>query len=248
MMSQQIEALPQLTWHDLQEARTALWLEGNPAKALKSLPVNPLKQDVTTLPVALKNVVLDVAITAHIELKQFENACFLMQTHQRWEPLILLQIGMRRVDVALQTLQHLPPKSSPYWGEHLLSISQNQLQLWPSFLQLRNRLESDIRTLFRMNALDAIDQLVGYLNSFSQLNPEVFKLVGRCFVYCELYPQAYHLLQHACRLNPLDAESYFHLGELYMRTSQKQKARIMFRQALMMNATYEPARMLLKKL
>jgi tetratricopeptide (TPR) repeat protein len=247
-MSTQIDRLARLDWQDLHDARTALWLEENPRKALELLPLNPLKEDLSTLPVGMRNLVLDLAITAHIELKQLENASFLLQTHKRWEQLVLLQIAMRRMEQASQTLKNLPTKSASYWAEHLLAISKNQLMHWPTFLQLRNRLESDIRTFFSLNAFDAIDQLVGYLNSFSQLNPEVFKLVGRCFVYCGLYPQAYHLLQHSCKLNPVDAESYFHLGELYLRTAQKEKSRLMLTQALMMNPACEPAKVLLSQI
>jgi tetratricopeptide (TPR) repeat protein len=235
-------------WEALLPSRQALFIEKDAYLALKLLPLNPFLVDVSNQSIAFQNALIDVASYAYLNTGQLKEATLLWKRYGRFEQASLGFICMRQYQLAREMLEALTPKRQAYWGEVVFRACSNQLDVWPSFLHLRNRLEGDLMMMFRFKALDCMEQVMGYLNSFSLLNPEVYKLVGRVFTYSGLLQQAYFLLQRSLEKNPLDPENYFHLAQLYIEMKQRNKAKLMLRQALAINAEYTPVQDLLSSL
>ena len=237
-----------LHWDALLPARQALFIQKDAQQALKLLPLNPFLVDVSHQSIAIQNALIDVASQAYLQTGQLKEATLLWKRYNRFEQASLGFICMRQYQLAREMIEALTPKRQAYWGEVVFRTCSNQLDVWPSFLHLRNRLEGDLMMMFRFKALDCMEQMMGYLNSFSLLNPEVFKLVGRLFTYSGLLQQAYFLLQRSLEKNPMDPENYFHLAQLYLEMKQRNKAKLMLRQALAINPDYTPVQDLLASL
>jgi len=237
-----------LHWDALLPARQALFIQKDAHQALKLLPLNPLLVDLSHQSIPIQNALIDLASQAFLETGQLKEATLLWKRYNRFEQASLGFICMRQYPQAQEMLDGLTPKRQAYWAEVVFRTCSNQLDVWPSFLHLRNRLEGDLMMMFRFKALDCMEHMMGYLNSFSLLNPEVFKLMGRVFTYSGLLQQAYFLLQRSLEKNPLDPENYFHLAQLYLEMQQRNKAKLMLRQALAINADYTPVRDLLASL
>lgn len=233
---------------DLLPARQALFVEKNARRALQLLPINPLEVEVFSQTLPVQNVLIDLASQAYLQTGQLKEATLLWKRYGRHEQACLGFICMRQYPPAREMITALTPKQQAYWAEVVFRACSNQLDVWPSFLHLRNRLEGDLMLMFRFDALDCMEQVMAYLNSFALLNPEVFKLVGRLFTTQGLLQQAYYLLQRSLERNPLDPENYFHLGQLYLEMKQRHKAKLMLRQALLINAEYTPVQDLLASL
>ncbi|MCE2930589.1 MAG: tetratricopeptide repeat protein [Vampirovibrionales bacterium] len=234
-----------LHWDALLPARQALFIQKDAQQALELLPINPFLVDVSHQSIPIQNALIDLTSQAYLETGQLKEATLLWKRYGRFEQASLGFICMRQYPLAREMLDGLTPKHQAYWAEVVFRTCTNQLDVWPSFLHLRNRLEGDLLMMFRFKALDCLEHMMGYLNSFSLLNPEVFKLVGRVFTYSGLLQQAYLLLQRSLEKNPLDPENYFHLAQLYLQMQQRQKAKLMLRQAIAINADYTPVRDLL---
>jgi len=235
-------------WGDLMPARRALFVEKDARKALQLLPINLLEVEVSKHSLPVQNAMIDIASQAYLQTGQLKQATLLWQRYGRYEQACLGFICMRQYPHARKMITALTPKRQAYWAEVVLRACSNQLDVWPSFLHLRNRLEGDLMLMLRFDALDCLEQVMAYLNSFALLNPEVFKLVGRLFTTQGLLQQAYYLLQRSLEKNPLDPENYFHLGQLYLEMKQREKAKLMLRQALFINAEYTPVQDLLASL
>jgi tetratricopeptide (TPR) repeat protein len=237
-----------LHWADLLPARHALFVEKDARKALQLLPIDPFFGGLSSQSIPFQNALIDVASHAYLQTGQLKEATLLWKRYGRFEQACLGFICMRQYQPAREMIAALTPKRQAYWAEVVFRACSNQLNVWPSFLHLRNRLEGDLMLMFRFDALDCMEQVMAYLNSFALLNPEVFKLVGRVFTANGLLQQAYFLLQRSLEKNPLDPENYFHLGQLYLEMKQRHKAKLMLRQALSINAEYTPVQDLLASL
>jgi len=237
-----------LHWDALLPARHALFVQKDAQQALKLLPMNPFFVNVSNESIAFQNALIDVASRAYLSTGQLKEATLLWTPYGRVVQACLGFICMNQETMAHEMIKGLTSKSQAYWAEVIFRTYKNQLDVWPSFLHLRNRLEGDLVMMFRFKALACMEQMMGYLNSFSLLNPEVFKLVGRVFTYSGLLQQAYFLLQRSLEKNPLDPENYFHLAQLYIEMKQRNKAKLMLRQALAINADYTPVQDLLASL
>ncbi|XVJ52247.1 MAG: tetratricopeptide repeat protein [Vampirovibrio sp.] len=237
-----------LTWDSLTPSRQALWIEKNPKKALSLLPLNPLHASTSHIDPPLLNALVDLCATAYLDAQELQHATRLLHQYKRWEQAALGYLCQRQYLKAKEALQNLPKCSQISWADIVYRAASNQLDVWPSFLHLRNRLEGDLFLMYRFQAIDCMEQLMAYLGSFAQLNPEVYKLVGRTFMYSGLLTQAYNLFQRSVQMNPMDTENYYHLGQLYIETRQTKHARLMFQQVLAMNPDYTPASDLLQTL
>ena len=237
-----------LYWDALLPARHALFIQKDAHQALKLLPINPLLVNISNETKALQNALIDLATSAYIATGQLKEATLLWKQYGRFEQASLGFICLRQYALAREMIESLTPKRQAYWAEVAFRACTNQLDVWPSFLHLRNRLEGDLMMLYRFKAFDGMEQIMGYLNSFVLLNPEVFKLVGRTFTYSGLLQQAYSLLQRSLEKNPMDAENYYHLAQLYLEMKQRSKAKMMLWQALAINPDYTPVSDLLHSL
>lgn len=137
------------------------------------------------------------------------------------------------------------PQHHPHWEETLLTVVQQELSHWPHYLHLRNRLEEVVQELYHTQQPEPLDALLRYLEAFAQINGEVYKLVGRAFLYCGVWSLSLQLLHKALQHQPFDAETYYHLGEWYVANRQWVQAKRCLQQTLMIYPSYSPAQWLL---
>jgi tetratricopeptide (TPR) repeat protein len=244
-MNATAHAAPQfpLAFKDFQPAREALWIEKNPNTALQRLPINPLEQPVGSYSPPIQNLAIDLCGEIFMQRGDLARALLLFKKYARHEEVVICLVAQKKYAEAAAYCRSIPSEGSQYhpWRLTLMSTAQGNLNFWPSYLQLRNRLESDVHRLCQIKALDALDNLLAYVISFGLLNPEVFKLAGRTLMFNGFHVQAKRLLEQAIVTNPLDTEAYFHIAEFYKLGRKYPQARLMLKQVLLMNATYTPA-------
>lgn len=134
-----------------------------------------------------------------------------------------------------------------HWAFTLYGLATRQLQSWPTFLQIRNHIESDVAYLVQANQLQMLDNLLSYTDFLAQLNPESYKLIGRALFHSGLRQQAGPLLMRGQKVYPQDPEVYYHLAQFHCANEDFAVARLMLNQALLINPHYVPARDLLQR-
>lgn len=135
-----------------------------------------------------------------------------------------------------------------HWGLCLLGFIQRKPTIAPTFLQVRNHLEADIKHLFQAQAWTYLENLLCYMDYLSQINPEVYKLIGRSLMHAGQLVQAQYLLIKGQKTLPNDPEIYFHLGQAYQACCNYKDSLLMVKQCLMMNPGYYPASELKQRL
>jgi tetratricopeptide (TPR) repeat protein len=250
-MSLPTRALPAkpLKFADFDAVRHALWVEKDTKEAFKQLPLNPLEVDVHHYPTAIRNLMMDLTAEIFFQRNDLTRAVLLFKKYQRHEDVVLCLVAKKAyAEAETYWKQHgiTMPDGSHTWAETLMATAKGSLTFWPTFLQLRNRLESDVYRFGQLKAYDALDNVLAYVVSFAMLNPEVYKLAGRALMFNGFQVQARPLLEQAIRNNPLDAESYFHMAQFYLTNRLPERAHLLLRQVLLMNPTYSPAEALLK--
>jgi tetratricopeptide (TPR) repeat protein len=252
-MSLPPHALPSkpLSFVDFEAVRTLLWVNKDAKEAFKQLPINPLEVDVHHYPTAIRHLVVDLTAEIFLQRNDVTRALLLFKKYERHEDVMLCLVAKKsykEAEAYWQTHGKRLPNENHAWAETLVATVKGNLTFWPTFLQLRNRLESDVYRFGQLKAYDALDNLLAYVVSFAMLNPEVYKLAGRALMFNGFQVQARPLLEQAIRNNPIDAESYFHMAQFYISNRLPHRACLLLRQVLLMNPTYTPAHALLKNL
>jgi hypothetical protein len=139
-------------------------------------------------------------------------------------------------------------KHPTHWCLSLYGLVTNQLEAFPSLLQIRNHLESDIASFIAADRPDYVENVLGHVDLLMQINLESAKFAGRALLYAGWLGRAAPLLLQGQRVLPNDPEVYFHLGQLSLLQEHFPEARLMLRQCLMINPAYRPAEELLTKI
>lgn len=139
-------------------------------------------------------------------------------------------------------------KRPRHWGLYLLGFVTRQPYGVPPFLHIRNHLEADLMMLCDAGRYTLIDGVLNYLPFLSQINPEAYKLAGRALMNKGHTVQAKQLLELGQSTMPQDLEVYFNLAQCLVQCQNKPRAILMLKQALLMNANYQPAQKLLQEL
>ncbi len=134
------------------------------------------------------------------------------------------------------------------WGKVLLGILDQKLEAIPTFLQVRNFLESTLNYLFKAGQTDFAHKLIGAKDFFADCNIESYKYIGRVLMDNGYEDLAFEYFYKSISLIPQDYEAYFHLGELYLRKNDLQKAINSYKSVLELNPYHTPAEKILKKL
>ncbi len=139
-------------------------------------------------------------------------------------------------------------KRPNHWCISLYGMITQQLRTYPTLLQIRNHVESDIANLIGAGQHVFLENLLGYADFMTQLNLEAPKFVGRALMNCDWLDRAEPFLLKGQRSLPNDPEIYFHLGQYSKAQQHYAEARLMLKQCLMISPTYTPALDLLHKI
>lgn len=142
----------------------------------------------------------------------------------------------------------VPENIAISWGKVFLGVLDQKLEAIPTFLQVRNFLESTLNYLFKAKQTDFAYKLIGAKDFFADCNIESYKYIGRVLMDNGHEDLAFEYFNKSINLIPQDYEAYFHLGELYLRQNNIQKAIYSYKKVLELNPYHTPAEKILKKL
>ena len=230
-------------------AREALWLmpKSQPKQALEALQPTALK-NVDFNDTAQDQIYTELVTYAMFEQKRYLAAAeFCLKRHAFFLSgyAFLLNGQLKQCQ---QAWRYLAKQCKQHWAFALLGLITSDVKQYPTFLQIRHYIEADIVNLHESGQLSYLNQLLRYSQWLAQINPEVYKLIGRSFLGLGELKRAEAYLLKGQQTYPQDAEIYFHLGQYYHAAEQPKVARLMLNQCLMINAHYNPARLLREQL
>ncbi len=135
-----------------------------------------------------------------------------------------------------------------HWCASLFGMLTHQVSTYPTLLQIRNHLESDITNFIQANQIQYMENLLMYADFLGQLNLEAYKFFGRALMNAGWTEKAESFLLQGQKALPNDPEIYFHLGQYSLKQNMVQEARLMLNQCLLISPTYTPAREALETL
>lgn len=139
----------------------------------------------------------------------------------------------------------LAGKRPNHWCVSLFGMITHQITAYPTLLQVRNHLESDVTNLIAANQVQFLENLLMYADFLAQLNMEAYKFLGRALMYVGWLDKAEPFLLKGQKTLPNDPEVYFHLGQYSVHRKLYKDARLMLNQCLLISPAYTPARELL---
>lgn len=142
----------------------------------------------------------------------------------------------------------VPEDTAIVWGKVILGIFDQKLEAIPSFLQVRNFLETTLYYLFKAKQDDFAYKLVGAKEFFADCNIEAYKYIGKILMENNHEDLALEYFDKATDVVPQDYEAYFYLGELYLRKDLRGNAIASYSRVLELNPYHTPALKILKNL
>lgn len=142
----------------------------------------------------------------------------------------------------------VPESPAVIWGKVILGVLDQKLEGIPSFLQVRNFLESTLTYLFRAKQFDFAYKLIGAKEFFADCNIESYKYIARVLMDNGHEDLAFEYFDKSIDVIPQDYESFFHLGELYFRKGDRKTAIASYTRVLELNPYHTPAAKILKNL
>jgi tetratricopeptide (TPR) repeat protein len=135
------------------------------------------------------------------------------------------------------------------WGKCLLDcVNLKHRPRTPSYLQIRNFLESDISYFITANKVKYAENVIKYEDLFISVNLETYKLLGRVLLSHGFLNLAKKYLLKSIRVVDQDAETYYYLGLYNYTAGDCQESIKNLNKCLELNAYYVPAEDLLKKI
>lgn len=133
------------------------------------------------------------------------------------------------------------------WGKVLLGLLKSRLDGIPSFLQVRNYMESTLYYFFEAGQVEYAEKLISAKEFLADCNIEAYKYIGRTLMeYSEYKDLAQEYLKEATCVLPQDYEAFYLLGCLFIEDGEMDKAKDSLEQALRINEYHLPTRHILE--
>lgn len=127
------------------------------------------------------------------------------------------------------------------WGTILVSILEGYMEIFPTFFQIRNFLEIDLDLLLKNEKINYVEQLLGALDIFAEINQESYKFVARVMLENNLLSAAFNYMQKSKDIYYNDAELHFMLMRYYLKVHDFEKAYFHINECLQLIPDYYPA-------
>lgn len=225
------------------EARKELLCEKNFEKAvesLKKLLVNPDKDYIRFVKQSLALAYFqgmqytDASQIFHeLDERYQEGFCYLLQGNER---------------KAREIWYNSKPSEAISWGRCLIDHIRRDVQEIPSFIQIRNHLESDITYFIKAGKLDYASNVVHLADFFADINLESYKFIGKALMFSGYANLAIKYFNQAKEIIPQDAENYYHIAVYFIMNKAPEEAKEMIELCLSYNENYTPAKNLIKTL
>lgn len=134
------------------------------------------------------------------------------------------------------------------WGKCLLDyIILKPNPRPPSYLQIRNFLETDIGYFIQAKKFNYAENIIKNESLFISVNLESYKLIGRVLLNYGFLSMAKPFLIKSMKIIDEDSETFFHLGQYYYEIGDHKESLVMLKRCLELNRYYVPATNLIKK-
>ena len=128
------------------------------------------------------------------------------------------------------------------WGYILTGIIKNNcITIYPTFFQIRNFFEIDVDFLIKNKKIDYVENLLGALEIFSNINQETYKFAGRVMFENCLYSAALKYMEESKRIYYNDPELHFMFAKYWVKFKKYKEAYFYINECLRFLPSYYPA-------
>lgn len=130
------------------------------------------------------------------------------------------------------------------WGRVLVEILKGYTENYPSYFDIRNFLEIDMDFFLKNNKINYVEQLLGAIDFFEEINQEAYKFVARVMIENKLYNVAKKYLDKSKSVYYKDPELHFIYAKYYLYTHEITCAKYHIDECLKILPDYYPAKCL----
>lgn len=145
----------------------------------------------------------------------------------------------------------LPIKNSSTavnWLISLIKLLKDDMSYPPSYMQIRNFYEQDLNLFFLYKLESYINKILQNIKFFECFNKEIYKYNARVLLNYGYVLLAKEYIKQSIDIYYKDPETHFILGEIYLKTGQRKKAKKEFEISNMVNNEYIPAKQKIREL
>lgn len=199
------------------------------------------------------STILDLSQVKQLKaLAYFENRDYLRASQLYQELQLPYQAGFSELlcgneKRAKEIWNNTTETSSIHWGKCLIDLIHVKVNKIPSFLQIRNFLESDISYFIVAEKLEYAENLIQCAEVLASINPESYKFIGKALLYNDFPNIAASFFFKSQEIIPNDPEIYYHLGQYSNIIGAYSESINMLNECLDINSSYSPAKVLLEK-
>ena len=158
------------------------------------------------------------------------------------------ELLMGNFEVARDIWHNIPESPASCWGKSMLDLISFKSDNLPTFMQVRNHLESDLGYFIQADRLDYAENLIKCNEILASINPESFKFIGKALLNNGYANLSINYFLKSQQLLPQDAETYFYLGQYSWHAGAYEEGKQMLNHCLLLNQHYFPAKGLMEKI
>lgn len=130
------------------------------------------------------------------------------------------------------------------WGKIICGIINGYTEEFPSYFAIRNFLEIDLDFFLKNNKIDYVEQILGALEFFVDINQESYKFAARVMYENKLFNAAKKYLDKSKSVFYKDPELHFMYAKYYINTHEYTYANYHIDECLKVLPDYYPAKKL----
>lgn len=127
------------------------------------------------------------------------------------------------------------------WALTMISFIEGDVREYPTYFQLRNFLEIDLNILIHYFKGDYVEKVIRYCDYMFNINPEVYKFIGRVLYNNNLEQPAMYFLEKAKSYFWNDPELHYLLAYIYFNKKDYEQAKKCLNDCLQILPKYFPA-------
>ena len=183
---------------------------------------------------------------AYLEIGQYKKAADTFRNINEKYQAGFCELLAGNEEGAKRLWESAPDSPTCRWGKCLLDYIKLRKGPIPTFLQVRNHLETDLGYLIQANKLKYAENLMKCDDILVSVNLETYKLIGRVMLNFGFLNQAKKYFIKSLGVIPEDAETHYYLGRYYYQTGAYRESMDAFKKALERNANHTPSVKLLE--
>ena len=185
---------------------------------------------------------------AYLESGEYQKAAEIYRQTGRKYPAGFCELLAGNEEAARMLWESAPDSSPCRWGKCVLDFIKLRKGPVPTYLQIRNYLETDLGYFIQANKLTYAENLMKNDTVFISVNLESYKLIGRVLLNFGFMNLAKKYFIKSLGVVPDDSESYYYLGQYYYKIGAYGDSKSAIEKSLAYNQNHTPSRKLLGKL